>query len=39
MFSELFLQILIYLAVGWTAIGALALVCLLLIDWKNGKIW
>ncbi len=39
MFSESFLQILILLALAWTALGAVTLVVLLLRDLKKRKLW
>ncbi len=39
MFSESFLQILIVGALGWTALGALALIVLLTVDWLRGTLW
>lgn len=39
MFSSGFLQILVYVGLGWTALGALALIVLLIRDWKRGELW
>lgn len=39
MFPQTFLHILVYTALVWTALGALALILLLIIDWKRGKLW
>ena len=39
MFSQLFIAVLIYLALAWTATGALVLVVLLAIDRHNRRIW
>jgi hypothetical protein len=39
MFSQFFLQSLVFIALAWTACGALALVALLVRDWLNGKLW
>ena len=39
MFSETFLHIFIYGALVWTALGALALIVLLIVDWVKGTLW
>ena len=39
MFSQEFIQGLVYLALAWTAGGALVLLVLLVIDWLKGKLW
>jgi hypothetical protein len=39
MFSESFLQIFIYGALGWTALGAFALIVLFAIDRVRGTLW
>ncbi|GAA5482156.1 hypothetical protein Hsar01_01373 [Haloferula sargassicola] len=39
MFSATFLQILVYVGLTWTGLGALALVILLIRDWKRGELW
>lgn len=39
MFSETFLQTLVYVALGWTALGAVVLVALLITDWIRGTLW
>ena len=39
MFSETFLHIFIYAALVWTALGALALIVLLIVDWVKGTLW
>ncbi len=39
MFTESLLHSLIVLALAWTALGALALIVLLIKDWKNGTLW
>ncbi|MDF1849216.1 MAG: hypothetical protein P1U85_00165 [Verrucomicrobiales bacterium] len=38
-FSEAFLEILITAALLWTGGGAVALIVLLLIDWRRGNLW
>lgn len=39
MFPQPVLQWLILIALIWTAGGAVALILLLVRDWKNGKLW
>lgn len=39
MFSSAFLQFLVYLGLAWTGLGALALIVLLIRDWKRGELW
>ena len=39
LFPELIFQFLIYGSLVATAVGAIVLVCLLVVDFKNGKIW
>ena len=39
MFSESFLEALVLLGLVWTGLGALALIVLLLVDWKRGNLW
>jgi hypothetical protein len=39
MFSLTFLQFLIILALAWTALGVLALISMLIRDWKQGTLW
>ena len=39
MFPQTFLHLLINLALFWTWLGAVALIVLLIRDWKNGKLW
>lgn len=39
MFTTGFFQILILLGLVWTALGALALIVLLIKDWKRGELW
>lgn len=39
MFSSAFLQILVYVGLAWTGLGALALILLLIRDWKRGELW
>lgn len=39
MFSPLFLQSLVCIAIAWTAIGAVLLLVLLYRDWKSGNLW
>tara|TARA_R110002096_G_scaffold4501_29_gene21251 strand:+ start:3687 stop:3806 length:120 start_codon:yes stop_codon:yes gene_type:complete len=39
MFSASFLQFLIVMALLWTTTGALALILLLIRDWKNKTLW
>lgn len=39
MFSPTFLQVLVYVGIAWTALGALTLVLLLIRDWKRGELW
>lgn len=39
MFSASFLQFLVLLGLIWTALGALALIILLIRDWKRGELW
>ncbi len=39
MFSQAFIHGLVLLALTWTAAGAVALIALLLRDFKNGKLW
>lgn len=39
MFSSGFLHFLVMLGLAWTALGALALVLLLIKDWKRGELW
>ncbi len=39
MFSSTFLQALVYLGLVWTGLGALALIVLLVRDWKRGELW
>ena len=39
MFSSAFLQFLVCLGLVWTGLGALALVLLLIRDWKRGELW
>ncbi len=39
MFSESFFQILIVGALAWTALGAMALIVLLIVDWIHGTLW
>jgi hypothetical protein len=39
MFSLSFFKILILAGLGWTALAALSLVVLLVIDWKRGQLW
>lgn len=39
MFSESFFHFFVYGALAWTAIGALALIVLLIVDWIGGTLW
>ena len=39
MFSASFLQILVVIALAWTALGALVLIALLIRDFVRGKLW
>jgi len=39
MFSAGFLTALVLLGLVWTALGALALIVLLVRDWKRGELW
>ena len=39
MFSPTFLHFLIVIALGWTALGALALILLFVRDWVKGTLW
>lgn len=39
MFSAGFLTFLVWLGLIWTALGALALILLLIRDWKRGELW
>lgn len=39
MFSQTFLHFLILLALSWTAAGAVALIALLIRDYRQGKLW
>ncbi len=39
MFSLLFVQILVWLALAWTLAGAVTLIILLIIDIMKGEIW
>lgn len=39
MFSPEFIKSLVYLALAWTAAGALVLLVLLATDWLKGKLW
>lgn len=39
MFSVTFLQVLIVTGLAWTGLGALALIVLLIRDWKRGELW
>lgn len=39
MFSESFFTILIATGLIWTGLGALALIVLLVRDWKKGNLW
>lgn len=39
MFPESFLQFLVLLGLIWTGLGALALIVLLVRDWKRGELW
>jgi len=39
MFSSGFLTFLVFLGLIWTALGALTLIALLLLDWKRGDLW
>lgn len=39
MFSASFLQLIVFLAIVWTALGALLLLVLLYRDWKSGNLW
>lgn len=38
-FPESFFVVLVYTCIGLTAFGALALLVLLVRDWKNGTLW
>lgn len=39
MFSSAFLLFIVVTSLVWTAGGALALILLLIRDWKNGELW
>ncbi len=39
MFSSAFFYFLVILGLAWTALGAVALVVMLIIDWKKGQLW
>lgn len=39
MFSPIFLKLLILGGLVWTALAALALTVLLVVDWKRGQLW
>lgn len=39
MFPAAFLQFLVILGLAWTALGALALILLLIRDWRRGELW
>ena len=39
MFSSTFFQVFIAGALVWTALGALVLIVLLIIDWIKGTLW
>jgi hypothetical protein len=39
MFPQAFLHFLITLSLIWTAAGAVTLVALLILDYKQGKLW
>jgi hypothetical protein len=39
MFSLPFLKILVVTGLGWTALAAVTLAVLLVIDWKRGHLW
>jgi hypothetical protein len=39
MFSQQFFLWLVASALAWTALGVLVLLILLLIDWRNGRLW
>jgi hypothetical protein len=39
MFSSAFFQFIIVLGLAWTGAGALALIVLLVRDWKKNQLW
>ena len=39
LFPESFFSVLVITGLVWTALGALALIVLLIRDWKQGKLW
>jgi len=39
MFSSAFFYFLIILGLIWTALAAVSLVVMLIIDWKKGQLW
>mgnify|MGYP007022320120 CR=1 FL=1 len=39
MFSLSFFKLLVLAGLSWTALAALALTVLLVIDWKRGELW
>jgi len=38
-FPEIFIRVLVYVALAWTVLGAVALLALLLKDFKDKNLW